>query len=177
MKVSLAIISFLTLFSCITCQNKKEKAENNANHQSITSEKLKSIVKEKKYTIINFWVNWCHFSRDGLQEFYGNYPLMNNDSIQAYLVVMSDTSAANHYLSSNNIRLGYFFYKTDSYDKGWRSLKDNMNKKTLLKEAFDYSAEEGFPCVLLIDSTNSVLCDCGQSKWALNMINHISMPD
>lgn len=119
---------------------------------------IDGIIKEKKYTVFYFWAHWCGYSREGLINDYSvNYSKLNNDSMQSYLVVMSDTTEANRFMGLNDINLEYLYFKASAYPIVSRNIMDGRNKKKLMKEIFNFDSESGFPMAYTVDSNYQCL--------------------
>src|SRR5690554_3531771 len=119
LKTSIVATATIMLFSCITTDYKKGKDDI----------EFKKFIKNKPYTILYIWTSWCGISRDGLiNDYYKNYSMINNDTVQSLLIVASDTNSINDFLRENKISLPYKCLYPDKYSLLTRNFKDEKNK-------------------------------------------------
>ncbi len=167
MKKILILASFLFVF--LYTFIKKQGEISNKESCEINHEDFKKYIKERPYTILYFWVSWCGFSQAGLINDYSkNYKYINNDTVQSLLIVASDTTSINSFMTNNSIKLPYKCLHEGKYILLTRNITDGRNKDNFIKDLFNYKSIPGFPTVLLIDSSLNVLVECSKTKHAVS---------
>jgi len=152
-KIIIGIITFTIFIMVMFYYNSNEKLS--VNKKKLDKKDIKEFVQNKPYTLLYFWVSWCGYSQDGLvNDYYTNYGLLNNDTVQTMLIVLSDTVSVNTLMYNNNIKLPYKYLKGDSYPPVIGNLKDGYNRDEFIYDVFNYKYDDGFffPTVLLVDN-------------------------
>lgn len=171
MRKLIVLITFAVVFVIILAyQIKAEKKTSTKESLEINKDDFRKYIKERPYTILYFWASWCGFAQKGLINDYSkNYQYINNDTVQSILFVASDTNSINSFMVRNNIKVPYKCLHEGEYSILRRNIKDGKNMDKFIKDMFGYKNEfPGFPTVLLVDSSFTVLMNSSETKHAVS---------
>ncbi len=146
------LILLVVLSSCSSSIDYKQ--DNEVDNVRINPKEFKSYIKNKPYTVLYFWVSWCGFSKKGLLENYNkHYDLINNDTVQSMLIVMSDTSSINRFMKKNNLNLPYRCLHPKMLIPPFRNFQDSDNLRDFMNTFFNYDDPDldGFPSSFIVD--------------------------
>ncbi len=159
MKNKYKLYGFILITIIISFSLFNNSSKESTTNATINSEKLAKLIKNKKYTIVFYWAEWCGLSRKALlNDFIPNYKKYNNDTVQALWIVMSDTAKANKMLKENKSYIPYYYFKADKYPSLIKNYMDEKNKLELIEDICNIKYNgKGFPDLFLINNKSQII--------------------